>query len=84
MSRVGEWIKVDSLDKQIGGDHYRSQKIQPFEYTYAIYGIEGLRASVHTKVNKYMTRDKGTPIQDLQKAIHCMEILLDKLQEEAS
>lgn len=70
---------MSALDKQIGGDHYNKQKIQPFEYTYATYGLYGLKAAVHTKVNKYLTRDKGSEIEDTQKAIHCLQIYLDAL-----
>jgi hypothetical protein len=46
--------------------------------TYANFGYEGLKASIYTKVNKYILRDKGDPSENIRKAIHCLEILLEK------
>jgi hypothetical protein len=66
---------ASTLTKQVGGTHYEEQAIQPLEYTYAIYGWDGVKASVHTKVNKYLTRDKVNEIEDIDKAIHCLELL---------
>lgn len=58
---------------QIGGDHYTKLPIQPFQYSMA----NGLDPLQHTVV-KYVTRfrDKGG-IQDLRKAIHCLEMLIE-------
>jgi len=72
------------LEQQVGGGHYKNQKLQPFEITYANFGYQGLRASVYTKVNKYLSRDKGTHKTDLQKAIHCLQIQLQFLEKEGS
>ena len=62
---------TDSLDQQVGGDHYKKLAIQPVMYNHAnnIPYIEGC-------VIKYVTRwrDKGG-IQDLDKAIHFIEML---------
>jgi hypothetical protein len=41
-----------------------------------------LRAAVYTKVNKYLARDKGSHIQDIEKAIHCLEIQLEAAKAE--
>jgi hypothetical protein len=73
-----------ALDTQVGGDHYKNQGIQPFELTYANFGYEGVRAAIYTKVNKYLSRDKGTPEQDLDKAIHCLQIQKQLLMRELS
>jgi hypothetical protein len=67
------------LDKQVGGNHYKDQGLQPFEITYANFGYEGIRASVYTKVNKYLTRAKGDHKENLEKAIHCLQIQLELL-----
>lgn len=60
------------LDVQVGGGHYKNQKIQPVEYIHAnnIPFIEGC-------IIKYATRwrDKGG-IADLQKIIHFTELLI--------
>ncbi len=60
-------------DKQIGGDHYRKYAIEPIEFITKnnIPFIEG-------NVIKYVLRwrDKNG-IQDLDKAIHYLELLKD-------
>ena len=63
-----------ALDVQVGGDHYKKLKIQPMEYSMA----NGLDACQHTAI-KYVTRfrDKGTPVEDLDKAIHAIQLLKD-------
>ena len=73
---------MSALDEQVGGEHYKDQGLQPFEITYANFGYDGLRAAVYTKVNKYLTRDKGTHIKDIQKAIHCLQIQLEYATDE--
>ena len=67
---------MSALDEQIGGSHYKAQGLQPFEITYANFGYEGVRASAYTKVNKYLTRDKGDHVENVEKAIHCLQIQL--------
>lgn len=58
---------------QEGGDHYSKLRIQPMEYSMA----NQLDACQHTII-KYVTRfrDKGG-IQDLRKAIHVLEMLIE-------
>lgn len=66
-------IMVQSLKKQIGGNHYSKFAIQPTEFIYKnnIPFIEGCAI-------KYLCRwrDKGG-VQDLDKAIHFIEMLKD-------
>jgi len=64
---------MSALDTQIGGEHYKSMKIQPMEYSMA----NGLDACQHTAI-KYITRfrQKGG-IQDLEKAKHCIDMLIE-------
>ena len=69
------------LETQIGGDHYKNQGLQPFEITFANFGYFGLRAAVYTKVNKYLKRDKETHREDIEKAIHCLQIQLQFLDQ---
>ena len=68
---------MKALDTQIAGDHYKNQGLQPFEITFANFGYEGVRAAVYTKVNKYLTREKGKHRDNLEKAIHCLQIQLE-------
>ena len=71
------------FDRQVGGNHYTDLKIQPLELTYANFGYSGLKASIYTKVNKYMTRNKDDEVQQLKKAAHCLHILIEKAEIEA-
>ena len=66
-----------ALDKQVGGNHYVNLKIQPIEVTYQNFGYMGVKASIYTKVNKYLTREKGSEEQNLEKAKHCLELLIE-------
>ena len=74
---------MKAIETQIGGKHYGDMGVQPLEATLANFGYEGLRASVYTKVLKYLTRDKGSHIEDIKKAIHCLEIQLEAAQDES-
>ena len=73
-----------ALQSQIGGSHYKNQGIQPLEATYANFGYEGLRTAIYTKVNKYLTREKGTHRQDIAKAIHVLQMQLEFLDKEST
>jgi|TARA_R110000744_G_scaffold80963_1_gene159105 hypothetical protein len=73
---------MSALDKQIGGDHYKNQGIQPLEATLANYGYIGLEAAVSTKVNKYISRNKGDKVENLQKAVHVLQILIEAAEKE--
>lgn len=61
------------MDVQIGGDHYKKMKIQPMEFSM----MNGLDACQHTIV-KYVTRfrEKGG-VQDLEKAKHVIDMLIE-------
>lgn len=64
---------MSALDKQVGGNHYKDYAIQPMEYSMA----NGLDACQHTVI-KYVTRfrQKGG-IQDLEKAKHTIDMLIE-------
>ena len=61
------------LTKQIGGRHYKKLTIQPVEYIHA-NGLGYFEGTVVKYVSRW--RDKGG-IEDLQKAIHFLELLID-------
>lgn len=73
MDAIVNHRKSSALDTQVGGDHYKKLKIQPMEYSMA----NGLDACQHSVV-RYVTRfrDKGG-IQDLEKAKHCIDLLIE-------
>ncbi len=68
-------------ENQVGGSHYLEMGISPLDYTYAMYGYEGLKASITTKVLKYLGRNKDNEVEDLEKAKHCIELLIEKAKE---
>ena len=64
---------MSALDTQVGGGHYKDMKIQPMEYSME----NGLDACQHTAI-KYISRfrQKGG-IQDLEKAKHVIDMLIE-------
>jgi len=69
-----ELDKLLASDTQVGGDHYTKLEIQPMAYSMA----NNLNALQHTAI-KYVTRyqDKGTALQDLAKARHCIDMMVE-------
>ncbi len=64
---------------QVGGDHYKGMAIQPAEYV-TKNGIPFLPGNAI----KYISRIglKGDPIEQIEKAIHCLQIYQQILTEE--
>lgn len=60
-----------AIDKQVGGNHYKDFKVQPAEFCH-INGIPYLEATAIKYLCRW--RNKGG-IQDLDKAIHFIELL---------
>ena len=63
---------------QVGGDHYTAFPIQPVEFIQK-NGLSFLQGNVV----KYVVRKKGDKlkrIEDLRKAIHCIELLIEEQQ----
>lgn len=65
---------MSALKTQVGGQHYKSMPIQPMEYSMK----NGLNACQHTAI-KYVTRyrDKDTPFENLEKAKHVIDLLME-------
>ena len=74
--RLKQLVDFEKLasETQVGGTHYTNLSIQPMQYSMA----NELNALQHTII-KYVTRyqDKGTPLQDLAKAKHCIDMLIE-------
>lgn len=66
-------VPTDPLSKQVGGEHYKKYSIQPVEYAMA-NGLNYCQANAVKYITRY--RDKGG-IEDLRKAIHNLEILIE-------
>lgn len=71
---------MSALDTQIGGGHYKAMAIQPMEFSMA----NKLDACQHTAI-KYITRFREKAgVEDLRKAIHCIEMLIEFEERAAS
>lgn len=66
---------MSGLGVQIDGSHYTSMKMQPVELAYKVYGTP-----CFCKLAKYLTREKGDKLINLQKALHCIELERDLSQ----
>jgi len=67
-------ITYDSLNKQVGGEHYRNMKIQPAEFI-----NENKLLFAEGNAIKYICRHsfKGKQ-EDIKKAIHYLEMVLER------
>jgi len=64
--------KLTALDVQVGGDHYKTLKIQPITYAH-LNNLSMLQGSIV----KYVTRFKAKGGKaDLEKAKHCIDLLI--------
>ena len=68
---------MSSFDRQIGGKHYLGWKIQPMEFFIAnrIPTAEG-------DIIQYLLRHKGNRKEDLNKAKHILDMLIESLDRE--
>lgn len=67
---------LDARSTQVGGEHYARHRIQPWDIAieYNLSYIEG-------SALKYLLRRKGNRLEDLKKARHCLDRLIE-LEEE--
>lgn len=66
---------MSALTTQVGGDHYKSAKIQPVEYIEA-NGLPFLEGCVVKRVTRH-AKPTGKGRQDIEKAIHELQLLLE-------
>lgn len=65
-------METNPLKTQVGGSHYNELKIQPAEYTHA-NKLGHMAGDAIAYITRY--KSKGGR-QDLEKAIHCLQILI--------
>lgn len=72
--REDAYVAKSSLDKQVGGEHYKDKPLQPWEI------IEKLGLSFFEgNALKYLLRYKEkNGVEDLKKAIHYIEYIIEK------
>lgn len=66
---------MSALTTQVGGDHYKTAKIQPVEYIEA-NGLPFLEGCVIKRVTRH-EKPTGKGRQDIEKAIHELQLLLE-------
>lgn len=78
MSDKDMFKEVFPLDYQVGGDHYKNLKIQPFTYSRE----NGFNVTQHSII-KYASRlyTKGDPIEQLDKIIQFCNLEKDHLRK---
>lgn len=64
-------INMTALDTQIGGDHYKTMKIQPVEFITA-NNIPFLEGNVIKYVSRHASKNG---LADIEKAIHYLELI---------
>ncbi len=66
-------VNISAFDVQEGGSHYKDMKIQPMEYALANNLNYGQANAI-----KYISRYKNkNGMEDLNKAIHCIQLLIE-------
>ena len=66
---------MSALDTQVGGGHYREGGIQPIQYIEA-NNLQFLEGSVVKRMTRH-DRETGKGRQDIEKAIHELQLLLE-------
>ena len=82
------WIKKEdapkqapaALEKQEGGKHYKGLVIQPVEYIQA-NGLDFFEGNVVKYVTRHRSKNKA---QDIKKAIHYLQLILQYEYSEVS
>ena len=66
------------LEKQVGGQHYKSKGIQPIEYIHA-NDLDFFQGNVVKYVTRYKEKNCA---EDIKKAIHYCEMILGHIEAE--
>ena len=68
--------------KQIGGSHYKDMPIQVSDYVYS-NNFNWYQGNIVKYISRYNKKNQNTDlqIQDIKKAIHYAQLLIDKLKE---
>jgi hypothetical protein len=71
-AQLGPDVPAPASERQVGGEHYRKFKIQPWDIweEYELGAFEGA-------ILKYLLRDKGNRLEDLKKARHTLDKLIE-------
>lgn len=68
--------------RQVGGDHYRSKKVQPWDAMESWLSAEMFEGFLAGNVIKYVARyGSKNGVQDLEKAHHYLEKLIEHIKK---
>ena len=68
-------VKAPASERQVGGEHYKKYKIQPWDIVDE-YGLDFYAGNAL----KYLLRDKTDRLEDLKKARHYLDKLIEKME----
>lgn len=71
-------------EKQVGGDHYKKFKIQPYKFCYE-NGLNNLQSEVISYVCRYRYKwahDLTRQLEDLKKAKHTIDLLIEEIHKD--
>lgn len=73
---------MKSRDRQVGGDHYLESGMQPWEVIDRVFPPMSAAGFYHGNALKYLIRagHKGPYIEDIRKAHHYLEKLIEHLE----
>ena len=72
---------MSANELQVGGDHYRSKKVQPWDAMESWMSPEQFEGFLRGNVIKYIARYKDKDgLKDVQKARHYLDKLLECLE----
>ena len=73
---------MNPKDKQVGGSHYKDLAIQVSDYIYS-NNFNWYQGNIIKYISRYNLKNNDTDlqIQDIEKAIHYAQLLIEKLQD---
>lgn len=73
---------MNANEYQVGGDHYKRHKIQPWDAMEVWMTKAEFQGFLRGNAIKYLAREKGQNIEDLRKAKHYIEKLIENLTDQ--
>jgi len=78
MTNKNMFDEVFPQDRQVGGSHYKSFRIQPYEFI-SKNNLSFFQGNVVKYVCRYLSKNK---VEDLKKIIHYCELEILKLKDD--
>lgn len=78
-----EPYSMRASDTQVAGNHYKRFAIQPYEYCYK-NRLNNLQSEAISYISRYQYKWEGNKekqIEDVKKAIHTLELLVQELED---